>query len=584
MMFSRSVRAVGIVGVALAAACGSESSTEPSVPNPIVGVAVAAKSATSVTVTFNSNAGDASYDIERAEGAAGTFAAVTNVPAPSTGGAVTYTDVNLKANTVYRYRVYANRGSARSAASGEAVITTPSFGSAAATINTDIVASRTLYADTAYLLSGFIHVANGATLTIQPGTIIKGDFNVLGSALMIMRGARIQAVGTADAPIVFTSSRAVGQRQPGDWGGLLMIGNAPDNRSGSVAVEGTGTDGSAVVGGKNYTVVYNGGNTPTDNSGTLSYVRVEFGGFAPLQDQEFNSFTFSSIGSGTRASYLQSLAGLDDSFEFFGGGFDLDHLVAFETADDVLDMSEGFSGRIQYVIGISTVQLAPRTGAGFYSVDLQGIENDGCNGSGCDLGHNSAPFTIPLVANFTLIGCGQQSCMGASGGHGMMLRRGTGGYYVNGVLARWSADGVSLRDSATFSRFGGTSSPSATADLQIRNVLFAETNGKAFQTPVNTVTNAQSELDLTANSLTLSAITAASLFTAIPAVGAVPSSIAAFDFSPAASSPIASGGLATFTGAILTKAGTFVTPTSYLGAVSPNGPKWWAGWTNYARN
>ena len=142
-------------------------------------------------------------------------------------------------------------------------------------------------------------------------------------------------------------------------------------------------------------------------------MRVEFGGFAPMQDQEFNAFTFCAIGSGTRASYLEALDGLDDSYEFFGGGFDIDHLIAFETADDMFDMSEGWAGRMQFLIGINTVQLVtPRTGAGSYSVDLEGIENDGCNGTGCDLGFNSAPFTIPLVANFTLIGCGQATCMG----------------------------------------------------------------------------------------------------------------------------------------------------------------------------
>lgn len=576
-------RALSAVAVAISLAsmaCGSDSATGPTAPSPIVGVSAVAKGSSSITVSFTSTAGDASYDIERAEGAAGAFASVTNLPAPATASAMSYTDAGLKANTSYRYRVYANKGGLKSAASGEASVSTLAFGNASATLTTDIVASRTLYADTAYTLSGFIHVANGATLTIQPGTTIKGDFNVLGSALMIMRGAKIQAVGTVDAPIVFTSSRAAGQRQPGDWGGLLLVGNAPNNRSGSVAVEGTGTDGNTVVGGKNYTVIYNGGNTATDNSGTLSYVRVEFAGFAPLQDQEFNSFTFCAIGSGTRASYLQSLDGLDDSFEFFGGGFDLDHLVAFETADDVLDMSEGFSGRIQFVVAQSTVQLTPRTGAGFYSVDLEGIENDGCNGTGCDLGFDSAPFTIPLVANFTLIGCGQASCMGASGGHGMMLRRGTGGYYINGVLARWTSDGVSLRDAATYARAGNTATPSATADLQVRNVFFAETNNLMFQAPSAT----QNSLDATGNNLTLSAASAASLFVAIPAVGAIPASIAAFDFTPATGSPIATGGLAAFTGAILAKAGTFVTPTAYMGGVAPNGPKWFQGWTNYARN
>jgi hypothetical protein len=576
----RALTAVAVVVTFAALACGSDSSTGPVAPNPILGVQAAASGATSIVISFNGNAGDASYDIERAEGAAGTFTNVANVPAPSAGGPVTYTDNSLKLNTAYRYRVFANRGTLRSVASGEAAATTAAAGTKAATINTDILANRTLYVDTAYTLSGFIHVGNGATLTIQPGTIIKGDFNTLGSALMILKGAKIQAVGTADAPIVFTSSRPEGQRQPGDWGGLLLVGNGINNRSGSVAVEGTGTDGTAVVGGKNYTVVYNGGNIATDNSGTLSYVRVEFAGFAPLQDQEFNAFTFCAIGSGTRASYLQALDGLDDSYEFFGGGFDLDHLVALETGDDMFDMSEGWAGRMQYLIGMNTVQLVPRTGGGFYSVDVEGIENDGCNGTGCDLGFNSVPFTIPMVANFTLIGCGQQSCMGASGGHGMMLRRGTGGYYVNGVLARWTADGISIRDAATYARAGSTRTPAATADLQIRNVVMAETNNLAFQVPSAT----QFDLDLPANNLTLSTGTAASLFTAIPAVGTTPTSIAAFDFSPVAGSAIATGGLATFTGALLTKAGTVVTATSYVGAVAPGGTKWWQGWTSYARN
>ncbi len=564
----------------ITAACGSDSPTAPVAPNPPIGGSAQAKSATSVTLTFNSTAGDASYDFERAEGATGTFANVGNVAAPATPGPVSFTDVSLKANTMYRYRIYANRGGLKSVASSEITVTTQPFGFASATINQDITASRTLYADTAYTLSGFIHVLNGATLTIQAGTTIKGDFVTLGSSIMIMRGAKINAVGTADAPIVFTSSRPVGQRQPGDWGGLLFVGNALNNRSGVVLVEGTGTDGNTVVSGKNYPVQYNGGTVATDNSGTMQYVRVEFAGFAPIQDQEFNSFTFAAIGSNTRFSYLESLAPLDDSYEFFGGGFDIDHIIAFETADDMFDMSEGWSGRMQYLIGINTTQLTPRTGAGFYSVDIEGIENDGCNGTGCDLGFDSAPFTIPLVANFTMIGCGSSTCVGPSGGHGMMLRRGTGGYYVNGVVARWPTDGISLRDAATYVRAGSTRTPSATADLQVKNILFAEVNNLLFQ-PLSAT---QFDLDATANALTMSTATAASLFTTIPAVGTTPTSISQFDFSPATGSPIATGGLATFTGAIAAKAGTFVTGTAYLGAVAPGGAKWWQGWTSYARN
>jgi len=568
-----------MMAVALAVGCGSDSVTDPG-PQTVLGLTVTPKGATSVQLSFTGTAGDASYSIERATGATGAFAAVGSVPAPANGGTVTWDDTGLTPNTVYRYRVITVRGSASSSASGEIAATTAAPGNASLTLNQDITTNRTLSVDTAYTISGFVHVLNGATLTIQPGTIIKGDYNVLGSSLMIMRGAKINAVGTAALPIVFTSSRPVGQRQPGDWGGLIIVGNAPDNRSGVVNIEGSGTDGSTVVSGKNYPVQYSGGNLATDNSGTLAYVRVEFSGYAPIQDQEFNSFTFAAVGSGTRASYLESLAGLDDSFEFFGGGFDLDHLVAFETADDVLDMSEGFSGRIQFVVAQATTQLTPRTGAGFYSVDLEGIENDGCNGTGCDLGFNSAPFTIPLVANFTIIGCGQASCVGSGGGHGMMLRRGTGGYYVNGVIARWPTDGISLRDQQTYDRAGATATPAATADLQVRNIVFAETNAKLFQAPSAT----QFALDPAANNLTLSAATAASLFAAIPAVGASPASINEFDFTPAAGSPIATAGLSTFTGAIATKAGTFVSGTAYAGGAAPGGPKWWQGWTSYARN
>ncbi|MEI6739398.1 MAG: fibronectin type III domain-containing protein [Gemmatimonadaceae bacterium] len=585
MSFSRwALTASAVVAGSLLTGCKSDSTTAPVPPSPILGLTASAKSSTSVQYGFTTVAGDGSYLIERAEGATGTFAADTTITAPATATPITVTRGGLKFSTTYRFRVTTVKGGLSSVPSSEASVTTLGLGNASADITTDITASRTLFADTVYTLKGFIHVANGATLTIQPGTKIVGDFNTLGSSLWILRGAKLQAVGTADLPIVFTSSRAAGQRQPGDWGGLLFVGNAPDNRSGIVNVEGSGVDGSAVVGGKNYFVQYNGGTVATDNSGTISYVRVEFAGYAPLVDQEFNAFTFAAIGSGTRVSFVEAMAGLDDSFEFFGGGFDFTNAVAFETADDMFDMSEGWSGRMQYLIGYNSVQLTPRTGAGFYSVDIQGIENDGCNGTGCDLGFNSTPYTIPLVSNFTLIGCGSTDCSGTGGGYGMMLRRGTGGYYVNGVLARWARGGVSLRDSLTFDRAGRSATPDvATSDLVVRNVLFAETP-TVFQAPGAPTAAQQNAFDLAGNNLTNSTALATALFTAVPATGVAPANLAAFDFTPAAGSAIATGGMATFAGKIAAKAGTVVTATSYLGAVAPAGPKWWQGWTTYARN
>lgn len=577
--FRRTLTALAVMAASFAAACSSDSSTGPAAPDPVIGVSATATGTDKITVTFAGRTGE-TYTIERAEGAAGAFATASTIPTLSANGTQTYNDAGLKVATLYRYRVTAIKGSASSAPSTEAAATTFALGFASADIAADITTSRTLYRDTTYTLKGFIHVGNGATLTIQSGTTIKGDFNTLGSSLWIMRGAKIQAQGTADQPIVFTSSRAAGQRQIGDWGGLLIIGNAVDNRSGSVEIEGSGTDGTAVVGGKNYQVIYSGGTTPTDNSGTLSYVRVEFAGFAPSLNNELNSFTFAAVGSGTRVSYVQAMATLDDAFEFFGGGLDGDHMVAYEVGDDMYDMSEGFSGRLQYIIGFSSVQLTPRTGAGFLASDLEGIENDGCNGSGCDNGFDTQPFTVPLIANFTLVGCGNANCVGASGGHGLMLRRGTGGFYVNGVVGRWPADGVSLRDVNSFARGGSVAVPDlATADLQVRNVHFMETPA-LFQAASAT----QFTLDATGNSLTLGGSAATALFAKIPATGTAPSGVADFDWTPVAGSPIATGGMATFTGKIATKAGTFVTPTSYLGAAQPGGAKWWAGWTNYARN
>ncbi len=272
MNLSRRALAALAGAMALAAgACGSDTTTTPVPvpPNAVIGVVVTPKSSSTVAVTFNSTAGDASYDLERAEGAAGAFTGLTNLPAPTTAGPVTYTDANLKPNTLYRYHVITNKGGLKSTASADVSATTLALGNASATINTDITASRTLFRDTTYTLKGFIHVANGATLTIQSGTTIKGDFNTLGSSLFILRGAKINAVGTVDQPIVFTSSQAAGARKPGDWGGLILVGNGLSNRSGNVIIEGSGTV-AGTTSGTNYAVTYSGGTSATDNSGVLS--------------------------------------------------------------------------------------------------------------------------------------------------------------------------------------------------------------------------------------------------------------------------------------------------------------------------
>ncbi len=560
------------------AACGSDDPSGPVAPVAPLGVQAAPTGTSTVRVTFPSTTGINTYNIERAEGAAGTFAQVGTAAAPATPGTVTYDDTGLKVQTLYRYRVLAVRGGVASAPSGETSATTLAFGTFSRSITGDITANTTLYADTAYTLAGFIHVVAPATLTIQPGTIIKGNEQ---SALFVLRGAKINAVGRADAPIVMTSSKAVGQRRAGDWGGLIIIGNATINKTGAnPRLDGSGTDGTAVVSGRNYEILYGGGTNDADDSGELRYVRVEFAGFAPRANEELNSFTFAGVGSGTRLSYLQAVYGLDDAFEWFGGSVNATNLVSYETGDDHFDMSEGYRGKLQFLIGMQsgTVNINPLPGQNV-ATDPQGIENDGCDGAGCNNGFDSNPLTVPVVANFTLIGTGDINAgAGSAGGIGMLLRRGSGGYYVNGVVARWPRAAMSVRDQATYNRGGAVATPDlATADLALRNIAVLE-SANAFESGTG-----RFSFDVAGNALVATAGTTASLFTAYPSAITNTTPVASFDWTPAASAAIATGGLATFTGKLATAAGTVVSGTAYRGAAAPGGAKWWQGWTTYAQ-
>ena len=570
------ILAVSLIGLL---ACGDDDDPTAPTVDPPLGLQVTALGSSSVRVSFNGRAIDDTYTIERAEGATGAFASITTVNAPATDGTVTFDDTGLNVQTQYRYRVKATRGSASSTYGSEQSTTTLAPGTFTRTVTGDITTSTTWYRDTTYTLSGFIHVANGATLTIEAGTTIKGDFATLGSSLFVLRGAKIMALGTAALPIVFTSSQPVGQRKPGDWGGLIIVGNGVLSRTGvTIQLEGSGTVTTGTPPGQNYVVNYSGGTTNTDNSGELRYVRVEFAGYAPSVNAELNSFSFAAVGSGTKLSFLQSMAGLDDSFEFWGGAVDATNLVSYEAGDDHFDMSEGFQGRLQHLIALQTTQLTPRTGAGSAAADPQGIENDGCEGSGCTNGRNTTPYTYPVVANFTLIGTNDNATSGSSGGVGMMLRRGTGGFYVNGVVSRWSRGAVSIRDAETFARAASVVTPDLnTTDLAVRNILIAE-SALAFQTG-----NGQNAFDMAANNIVADPTLTTALFAAFPATVGPTTPAAAFDWTPAAASAAASGGLATFAGKLATAAGTAVTATAYRGAAAPGGAKWWQGWTIYAQ-
>jgi hypothetical protein len=540
-----------LAGLTIVVACDNNNAPNDTPPS---GLTATATSATAIHLAWTAASGATQYVIERAVGAAGAFAEI-NRPA---AGATTFDDTGLLPSAQYRYHIAAVRSSGTSAFSTEA--STQTNAAQQVNVTTDITTNTTWTAGNIYKLVGFRKVASGATLTIEAGTKIIGDFTTLGSSLFILRGARILANGTADAPIVFTSSQPAGQRQGGDWGGLILVGNGIDNRSGVVNVEGTGTSAD------NPLIQYNGGNNDADNSGALHYVRVEFGGFATVQDAEFNSFTLCAIGSGTVMDHLESLNGLDDAFEFFGGAVDGKYLVSYESGDDHFDMSEGYHGRLQFVIGFQSKLPIPRAGAGFTSADPQGIENDGCNGSGCDLAFNSVPFTVPIIANFTLVGTGP-GVVPAAGGYGAILRRGTGGHYINGIWARWPSAAIGYRDADSKAR-------ETAGLLSIKNDLIVD-SPLALQA-------GQQVYDIASNAVIFDqATTTASLFTKFPAT---PTTAADFDWSLSATSAARTGGLTTFTGDLLTRAGAFILGTSYRGAADPAGPKWWEGWTYYAPN
>ena len=318
-----------------------------------------------------------------------------------------------------------------------------------------------------------------------------------GSSLWILRGAQIDAQGTADAPIVFTSAKPRAPARPATGAGSSSSATASSTAAATVL-----TEGPAGV-----TETYSGGTDNADNSGTLRYVRIEFAGYdvSGGAGQELNSLSMYAVGSGTTLEYVQSLAGLDDSFEWWGGAVDGRYLVSYESGDDHFDWTEGYRGRNQFLIGFQSTRLDPAAGAGVLSTDPQGFEADGCNGTGCDLGFASQPFSLPVFANFTLVGPGTATPPTSSGDIGMVLRRGTGGYLTNGIVARWQSQGVSVRDPETDALL--------TADsLNVVNILLAE-NGANYDEDGGS--NFGTADAFTADNHVEDAGTAASLFTSL---------------------------------------------------------------------
>lgn len=244
-------------------------------------------------------------------------------------------------------------------------------------LENEITSDMTLKATDNNLLRGFVYVTKGVTLTIEPGTVIKGEKATKGS-LIVEPGGKIIAEGTAEKPIVFTSDQAAGSRDYGDWGGLILCGNAPVN-----------ANEPQIEGGPR--TVY-GGDNPEDNSGIVKYVRIEFAGYPLEPNKEINGLTCGGVGRGTTLEYIQVAFCGDDSFEWFGGTVNAKHLIAYKGWDDEFDTDYGFQGKLQYLLGVRDPKHADTSKSNGFESD-----ND-ANGSG------NEPLTNPIFSNVTLIG------------------------------------------------------------------------------------------------------------------------------------------------------------------------------------
>ncbi len=236
---------------------------------------------------------------------------------------------------------------------------------------------RTLSADTLYVLTGLYYVDSLASVTIEPGTVVVAD---TAATLIIARGADIHAVGEPQRPIVFTSLKDPGEREPGDWGGVIILGEAPINKV-EPLIEG------GIIGG-----TY-GGNDPHDSSGEFAYVRIEYPGYRFAMDNEVNGLTMGGVGDGTEIHHVQISYSFDDSYEWFGGTVDGDYLVVMGGTDDVFDTDYGHAGKHQFCFAVRDMNYWDPTGQsnGFES------DNDGT-------GSNDVPYTEPIFSNVTIVG------------------------------------------------------------------------------------------------------------------------------------------------------------------------------------
>jgi hypothetical protein len=314
----------------------------------------------------------------------------------------------------------------------------------------EITGTETWTANNIYRLNGFVRVAEGSKLIIEPGTLIIGDRQSKGT-LIVQMGGQIFAEGTAEQPIIMTSENAPGFREPGDWGGLVICGRAPNNITAST---GQPVELEGGYGG------FHGGNLPNDNSGVIRYVRIEYAGIPINPNEEVNSLTLGSVGSATTIEYVMASYGLDDAFEWFGGTVNAKYLVANRNLDDDFDVDLGFSGKVQFAVSVRGAALADQSGSNGFEVDN--------NGSGSA----AEPFSSGVFANVSLIGPkkDRERAISLQFQHAAQLRRNSRISMYNSYMTGYP-NGLYIDDDKA-----GSGQAALDGHLQIRNVYLAGVN------------------------------------------------------------------------------------------------------------
>jgi hypothetical protein len=326
------------------------------------------------------------------------------------------------------------------------------------------LSTQTLDASKKYLLKGTVFVDNGAVLTVPAGTVVYGD-RVSKGTLVVKPGGKLNSNGTVSNPVIWTSKSPAGERDRGDWGGIILLGNANVNQNGP-SIEGISP--SVTYG------TYNSTANNTESSGSITYTRIEYAGIALSPNNETNGLTFGGVGSGTVIDHVQVSYGGDDSFEWFGGVVECKNLICYAGWDDDIDMDFGFSGHIQFALVIRDPSGADQSGSNSFEVD-----NDAS-------GSTNSPKTSPVVSNVTVYGARQDSAgnISANFQNGAHIRRNSAPSIFNSIITGNNV-GILLDGDLTYANYiGGT----GVLDKNIIAMAKKGTSAPAFYAVANNTT------------------------------------------------------------------------------------------------